>query len=263
MIQKKELGQTGVKIPEIGLGTWQYRDGTEPLKLGVSLGANFIDTAEIYGTEDIVGKAIEGIRDQVFLATKVSADHLHYDDVIRAAEASLRRLKAKTIDLYQIHWPNPSIPIEETMKAMEELVKKGKIKYIGVSNFSAEETKEAQEALSSEKIASNQVQYNLDDREIESELIPYCESERITVIAYSPLSRGGVLSKRSKKGALLDEIAKKYQKTRSQVVLNWVTHRDIVVTIPKAEKPDHVRDNCEASGWRLSDDDIRRIDEET
>jgi len=149
------------------------------------------------------------------------------------------------------------------MKAMEELVSRGMIKYIGVSNFSVSETKEAQEALSSERIVSNQVQYNLDDREIENELIPYCKSEKISVIAYSPLSRGDVLVKRSKKGVLIDEIGKKYQKSRSQVVLNWITSRDPVVAIPKADKLDHVRENCAASDWRLSHDDIRRIDEET
>src|SRR5208283_4880953 len=123
------------------------------------------------------------------------------------------------------------------------------------------ETKEAQEALSSERIVSNQVQYNLDDREIENDLIPYCMSEKITVIAYSPLSRGGILAGKSKKRALLDEIGKKYQKSRSQVVLNWITSREPVVAIPKAEKLDHVRENCGASGWRLSHDDIRKIDE--
>jgi len=260
---KKELGKTGVMIPEIGLGTWQYRNGEQPLRLGVSLGANLIDTAEMYGTEEIVGRSIEGIREQVFVATKVSAEHLHYENVIRAAEASMRRLKIKTIDLYQIHWPNPRIPISETMKAMEELVKRGMIRYIGISNFSASETQEAQEALSSERIVSNQVQYNLDDREIENDLIPYCKSEKITIIAYSPLSRGGILAVRSKKGALLDEIGKKYQKSRSQVVLNWITSRDPVVAIPKADNLDHIREDCGASGWRLGHDDIRKIDEES
>src|SRR5579862_3744187 len=112
---QKNLGKSGVKISEIGQGTWAYRGGVEPLRLGVSLGATHVDTAEMYGTENLVGKAIEPIRDQVFLATKVSPSHLHYDDVIKAAEGSLKQLNTRTIDLYMIHWPNPRIPIKETM----------------------------------------------------------------------------------------------------------------------------------------------------
>jgi diketogulonate reductase-like aldo/keto reductase len=113
---RKPLGRTGVYIPEIGLGTWKYRGGIEPLRVGISLGANMIDTAEMYGTEDIVGRAIDGIRDDVFLATKVSPQHFHYDDLIKSAETSLKKLNTNVIDLYQLHWPNPGIPIRETMK---------------------------------------------------------------------------------------------------------------------------------------------------
>ena len=255
----KQLGNTKVKISEIGQGTWQYRGGIEPLRLGVSLGANHIDTAEVYGTEETVGEAIGKDRDKVFLATKVSPSHLHHDDVIKAAEASLRRLNTKNVDLYMIHWPNSKIPIEETMRAMEELVSQGKIKHIGVSNFSVEELKEAQRALSKNAIVSNQVEYNLSNREIEGELVPYCKKEKITIVAYSPLGRGNIPS--GKKSDLLDKIASKYKKTQAQVVLNFLTREDNVVTIPKASSVDHVRENCEASGWRLSEEDIRSIDE--
>ncbi|MGI0092280.1 MAG: aldo/keto reductase [Nitrososphaerales archaeon] len=258
-MRQKGLGKTGVKISEIGQGTWQYQGGVEPLRLGVSLGATHIDTAEMYGTEGVVGRAIEGIRDQVFLATKVWSDHLQYDAVLKAAEGSLKRLGAKTIDLYMIHWPNPSVPIRETMRAMEELVKRGKIRYIGVSNFSVGQLKEAQAALSSQEIVSNQVKYNLQSRDIEDGLIPYCESEQITVVAYSPLTRGSVAERKDK---LLDEIALKYNnKTKAQVALNFLTSKENVVAIPKASSMEHVRENCEASGWRLSDEDIARISE--
>ncbi|HZW55441.1 MAG TPA: aldo/keto reductase [Nitrososphaerales archaeon] len=260
-MQRKELGKTGIDIPEIGLGTWQYKDGEAPLRLGISLGAAFIDTAEMYGTEDIVGKSIAGKRDQVFVATKVSPHHLHFDDVIRAANASLKRLNIKTIDLYQVHWPNPEIPIKETMRAMETLVKEGKVRYIGVSNFSVEEMKEAQSNLSSQEIASNQARYSLDDREIESEVLPYCEAEKITVIAYSPLARGRLLSSRGRAADLLDKIAGRHGKTRSQVSLNWLLAKDKVVVIPKSDRSEHVRENCGASDWKLSKDDIRQIDE--
>jgi len=257
-LNQKPLGKTGIKISEIGQGTWQYRGSVEPLQYGVSLGATHVDTAEIYGTEGIVGKAIQKDRDKIFLATKVSPDHLHYDDVIKAAEGSLSRLNTRVLDLYMIHWPSHSIPIKESMRAFEDLVKKGKIRHIGVSNFSVEEIKEAQDALSSQEIVSNQVQYNLQTRGIEKDLVPYCKSQKITVVAYSPLSRGGV--SRSKND-VLEKIAKNHGKTKAQVALNFLTREEYVVAIPKASSQEHVKENCEASGWRLSDDEIRMIDE--
>lgn len=259
-MKTKTLGRTGEKVPEIGQGTWAYHAGVEPLRLGFSLGANLIDTAEMYGTEGIVGKAVEGLN-EVFIATKVSAHHLRHDDVIKAAEASLNRLHVKTIDLYQVHWPNSSIPIRETMRAMEGLVKAGKIRNIGVSNFSALELREAQESLASQEIVSNQVEYSLLNREIEPELLPYCAKEKVTVIAYSPLGRGHLTSGREGNTPLLDRIAQKYAKTRAQIALNWLTYRENVIVIPKADKVEHVRENCGASGWRLTEGDFERISE--
>lgn len=256
-MNQKPLGNTGVKISEIGQGTWNYKGGVEPLRLGISLGATHVDTAEVYGTENVVGNAISGIRDQVFLATKVWSDHLAYDQVLKACEESLKRLGVKYIDLYMIHWPNPKFPIKDTMRAMEELVKRGKIKYIGVSNFSVEELKEAQEALSSQQIVSNQVKYSLDAREVEEDLVPHCKEEKITVVAYSPL-KGRAIKKRDD---VVEEIAKKYGKTRAQVALNFITREENVVAIPKTESPAHVRENCGASGWRLSKEDLDRIGE--
>jgi diketogulonate reductase-like aldo/keto reductase len=257
-MNQKPLGKSGVKISEIGQGTWALRNGVEPLRLGVTLGATHIDTAEMYGTEGMVGKAIPDIRDSVFLASKVSPQHLHYDDVIKAAEGSLNRLNTKTMDLYMVHWPNPRIPIKETMQAMEALVKRGKIRFIGVSNFSVEDLKDAQDALTSQEIVSNQVEYNLSNRDAEAELIPYCKAQKITIVAYSPLGRGQVYRR---KDDVLDRIAAKYQKTRSQVALNFLTREENVVAIPKADRVEHVKENCEASGWRLSEEDLRLIDE--
>ena len=141
------------------------------------------------------------------------------------------------------------------MRAMEDLVKQGKIKHIGVSNFSVEELKEAQESLSSQDIVSNQVKYNLDTREIEEDLIPYCKSQKITVVAYSPLKAQAV----RKRNELLDEIASKYGKTRAQIALNFLTSEENVVAIPKADSVEHVKENCSASGWRLSKEDVKRI----
>ena len=126
-MEQKELGKTGVMVSEIGLGTWRYRGGVKPLQKGIELGATLIDTAEMYRTEDAVGQAIAGRRDDVFLATKVLGSHLRYDQVLRAADESLRRLAVDRIDLYQIHWSNRSVPISETMRAMEDLIDAGKV----------------------------------------------------------------------------------------------------------------------------------------
>jgi diketogulonate reductase-like aldo/keto reductase len=265
----KELGKSGQRIPVLGLGTYgigglsSYAFGEEgsvrALRLGLELEMSFIDTAEIYASgrsEEVVAKAIKGQREKVFVATKVSSDHLHYDGVIKACESSLERLQTSHIDLYQVHWPNPRIPIAETMKAMEHLVAEGKIHYIGVSNFSVEQTKEAQDALSRNSLASNQVEYSLLERSIEDELLPYAEKERITIIAYTPIakgqfSRGG----RGEKWQVLDQIASKYGKSRIQVALNWLIAKQPVVAIPKAANLEHVRENAGAAGWQMTKDD--------
>src|SRR5208337_3232002 len=190
MINHKELARTGIQLPELALGTWQYQGGVEPLQVGISLGTNFIDTAESYGTEEIVGQAIKGIRDKVFLATKVSPRHFRRVDVVQAAEQSLKRLNTDYIDLYQLHWPNYTVSIAETMSAMEELVEAGKIRFIGVSNFSAREIAKAQATLTKNRIVSNQVRYNIVDRTIEYVLLQYCQTQQIAVLAFSPLANG-------------------------------------------------------------------------
>ena len=185
----KELGKSGLKIPVLGLGTWGIGGGgsrsikgddesLRALVLGLELKMCLIDTAEIYGSghsEEIVAKAVKSQRGNVFIATKVSPEHLHYNDLIKSCESSLKRLETKYVDLYQIHWPNPSVLIAETMKAMEYLVAEGKIHHIGVSNFSVEQTREAQDALSKSSLASNQVRYSLLDRSIETDLLAYAE----------------------------------------------------------------------------------------
>ena len=190
MIELKQLGDTGVMVPEIGLGTWKYRGGVEPLRRGIDLGAYLIDTAEIYRTENVVGQAVQGMRERMFIATKVSGEHLRHDQVLRAADASLRLLGTEVIDLYQIHWPNTRVPIKETMQAMETLVDRGQVRYIGVSNFSMRELRAAQEVMTKYPIVANQVLYNLNRREIERDLLPYCQEHHITILAYTPLDDG-------------------------------------------------------------------------
>lgn len=255
-MQLKQLNNTNTMVPEIGLGTWNYKGGIEPLRKGIESGAFLIDTAEGYGTEEIVGQAIKGIRDKVFLATKVSGRHLRYNDVLKAAEGSLRRLGTDYIDLYQIHWPNPSVPIKETMRAMETLVDSGLVRYIGVSNFSLKELIEAQSAMSKYPIVSNQVLYNLNRRDIEKDLLPYCQEHKITIIAYTPLDNGQLArtNRRTKdrKIQVLEQIANEIGKTPAQVALNWCISHPNVIAIPKSDSVERVIENCQASGWKLS-----------
>lgn len=263
-MELKPLGNTGVMVPEIGLGVWRYSGGVGPLHRGIELGSFLIDTAELYGTEDVVGQAIKGMRERVFLASKVSADHLRYDDVLRTAEASLRQLDTSYIDLYQIHWPNAYVPIQETMRALEALVDRGLVKYIGVSNFSVHQLREAQAAMSKYPIVSNQVLYNLNRREIERELLPYCLMSQVTIIAYTPLDDGRLASgsgfPQGWRMQALEQVASYTQKTLAQVALNWCTSRPNVITIPKSNSVARVVENCQASGWRLSPEQIGFLD---
>jgi diketogulonate reductase-like aldo/keto reductase len=195
-------------------------------------------------------------RESVFIATKVSAENLGYEAVLRSCEASLKRLKTKYVDLYQVHWPNTRIPIGETMKAMEKLAEEGKVREIGVSNFSVQQTREAQEALSKKTLASNQVEYSLVERSIEEDLLPYCTKEHVTIIAYSPVARGRIPGGgREERWEILDRIAEKYGKTRTQVALNWLICKEPVVAIPKAGELEHVRENAGSVGWALKRED--------
>jgi diketogulonate reductase-like aldo/keto reductase len=260
------LGKTSDKVSTIGMGTWKM--GTprtsaertaqlESLERGLELGITLIDTAESYGdgaAERLVGEAIRGRRDTAFIATKVWPTNLHRDDVIAACGRSLQRLGISYVDLYQIHWPNPQIPIRETMGAMEELVREGKVRHIGVSNFSIEETKEAREALRRNELVSNQVEYSLMNRSIESGLLQFCERERITIIAYSPLGRGSLPAHIIPKTILV-----KYNLTQAQTALNWVTFHENVVAIPKSATKAHTEENAASVSVRLSEEDYQQV----
>jgi diketogulonate reductase-like aldo/keto reductase len=275
-VEFKTLGNTPVKIPMIGLGTWgigglsssnSERDeiGVKALRLGLELGMRFIDTAEMYGrghSEEVVAEAVKGQRESVFLATKVSAENLSYDNVLRSCEASLRRLRTSYIDLYQIHWPNSRIPISETMKAMEKLEENGKIRHVGVSNFSVRQFTEAQNALSKTDVVSNQVDYSLTERSIETDLLPFAERQRITIIAYSPLARGQISEQaHGDRWQVLDQIARINQKTRSQVALNWLLIKPSVVVIPKASNLQHVQENSGSVGWRITKEQEKKLND--
>jgi diketogulonate reductase-like aldo/keto reductase len=267
----KKLGKSQQPIPVIGQGCMgvggelsadasRDADQVRALQTGIELGMRLIDTAEVYGnghSEELVARAVRGIRDSVFIATKVSPENNSYDDVLRAADASLRRLQTDYIDLYQVHWPNPSIPIRDTMRAMCELVKDRRVRHVGLSNFSVSEIREARRYLDGVDIVSDQVEYNLFDRFIEKAVLPYCTDEGLTVIAYSPLDKG-----RFPVGdSLLQEIATEYCKTPSQIVLNWLTRQRQVVAIPKASTLAHVYENACAADFDLSEEDVRRIND--
>jgi len=265
-MELKQLGNSGIMVPEIGLGVWRYSGGVEPLSRGIKMGATLVDTAEVYGTEEVVGQAVKDVRDRVFIATKVSGGNLRHDAVLRSAEASLRLLDCGHIDLYQIHWPNSAVPIGETMRAMETLVDRGLVRFIGVSNFSTEELRGAQAAMSKYPIVSNQVLYNLNRRHIEEDLLPYCQSNNVTIIAYTPLDNGRLARhleypSNPQAAQTLESIATRTQKTLAQVALNWCTSHPAVIAIPKSNSVERVAENCQASGWRLSPADVWLLDD--
>jgi diketogulonate reductase-like aldo/keto reductase len=257
----RELGDSGIRLPEIGFGTWNYGGGVEPLRAAIEYGACLIDTAEAYGTEEIVGKAIKGQRDRVFLATKVLPRNFRECDLIAAAERSLRRLGTDYIDLYQLHWPNLTIPIEEPMKGMENLVEEGKVRFIGVSNFSVRDLIKAQAALAKQRIVANQVRYSLVERTIEGGLLQYCQKNGITVIAYSPLATGlGNIRAADPKG-VLRKVAEASCKSNAQVALNWCISKEDVIAIPKASSVAHVLEDIGASGWKLKPELAQLLEE--
>ncbi len=267
----KELSN-GVKIPVIGLGTWGFggyfesdtsheKKDIKIIQDAIKLGLNHIDTAEIYGdgqAEKEIGIAIKIFdRKKLFITTKVWKSNLHYNDVIASLGKSLKRLRTSYVDLYLIHWPNPSIPIKETMEAMKYLADKSKIKSIGVSNFSIQEIKEAQKYLKGYRIVANQIEYNILKREAEKELIPFCTKKNITVIAYHPLAKGKLANYPD---SVLDYLSKKYGKTKAQIAIKWIISKKNMVTIPKSFKIEHIKQFLDTLDWELKKEDNKKID---
>jgi len=263
------FGTSGVELPRIGQGTWEFpeagvrlREAKAALRRGIDLGMNHIDTAEMYGAgrvEEIVGDAIGDLkRPSVFLTTKVLPSNASFKKTIAACDRSLHRLRTDYIDLYLLHWPS-SVPIAETMSALEHLVEQGKVRFVGVSNFDVEELDEARSSLRRIPLVCNQVLYHLRERNIESRLLPFCKAHDIAIVAYTPFGRGRFPAGRS--GAVLQQIAAEKRKTVRQVILNFLTRDPGVFSIPKAAQIAHVEENAGAAGWELSSDDVRRIDE--
>lgn len=277
----KELTD-GVKIPVLGLGTWtiggkKRADRTHDeecihaIRTAIELGITHIDTAKFYANghaEELVGEAIQEFkREYLFITTKVDSitqpENLRYDNLISEAEKSLKRLRTSYVDLYLIHMPRSKIPIEETMSAMDYLAENKLTRFIGVSNFSVEQLREAQKHAEN-RIVADQIEYNLlvrncgsDTKNVESEIIPYCRENGVLVIAHRPLAEGRLTRIGIR---LLDELAEKYRKTQAQIALNWLISKPNLTTIPKSVNIVHIKENLGALGWRLDKEDMRRLD---
>lgn len=268
-MEYKQLTKTQ-KIPVLGLGTWRMGGGltaqdrsndqkyVEAIRWAIKKGITHIDTAEIYGaghTEEIVGEAIKGFdRAKLFITSKVSPQHIFLPSQIkRSCQNSLNRLTTDYIDLYLIHWPNPLASIKIAMQTFDELVKDGKIKHIGVSNFSVRQLANAQK-YAKNPIVTNQVHYSLLHREPEKELLAYCQKEKIILTAYSPLEIGRIGEERF---AALESIARKYKKTPVQTALRWLIEKPNVIVIPKASSKPHIDELLGSLGWTMD-----KIDQE-
>lgn len=251
----------GTQVPVIGQGTWHM--GEQPaqrgreivaLRQGIELGLSLIDTAEMYaegGAEQVVGEAIRGLRDQVFLVSKVYPHNASRKGVSAACERSLRRLGTEVIDLYLLHWRG-QYPLEETVVAFERLREQGKIRRWGVSNFDLDDMHE----LDNPVCATNQVQYSLETRGIEFDLLPWCQTQRMPLMAYCPVGQGGRLLRHP----ALAEVAERYAATPARVALAWLLKQPGVIAIPKAVELAHVRDNAAALDLCLDANDLQRLD---
>jgi len=232
-------------------------DEVAALRLGLDLGLNLIDTAEMYGdgdAEELVGEAIRGRRDEVFLVSKVLPGNAERDATMRACEGSLRRLGTDRIDLYLLHWRG-STALEETLDAFTALADDGKIRQWGVSNFDRSDMDELVGVPGGEAVATDQVLYNLTRRGIEWDLLPWCRDRAVPVMAYSPIEQGRLLEHPA-----LHEVAARHGATGAQVALAWVLRDDRVMAIPKMGTPEHVRENVAALEVELTEADLDELD---
>ncbi|MDO8740948.1 MAG: aldo/keto reductase [Candidatus Woesearchaeota archaeon] len=270
-MQTKRLSN-GFKLQVLAIGTYgmggedckpDYSQDNKHIKAiqeAINMGYSHIDTAEIYGgghTEELVGKAIKKFdRKKLFITTKVAKEHLKYDDLINSAKKSLQRLSINYIDLYLVHAPNPDISIKETMEAMNYLVDNGLIKNIGVSNFNLKQMKEAQK-YSKHSIVANQLKYNLWAKFIDLKTILYCQQNDIMVIAYKPFGRGSLTKEKS---ILLSALARKYNKTEAQIILNLLISKKNVVALFKSGNVQHLKENKNIFDFKLTKEENKKID---
>ncbi len=254
----------GVVVPALGLGTWhmgedprQAGQEVEALRHGLDEGLTLIDSAEMYaegGAEEIVGEAIAGRRDEVFLVSKVYPWNASREGTIAACERSLARMRTDRLDLYLLHWRGEH-PLAETVEAFETLREAGKIGTWGVSNFDLADMEELMEVPGGGNCVANQVLYNLSRRGVEYDLLPWCRHRGIAVMAYSPIEQGSLA-----RNETLIHIAKAYQATPAQVALAFLLERDGVIAIPKSSHPQRVTENREAADLDLTDEDLDALD---
>jgi diketogulonate reductase-like aldo/keto reductase len=254
-------------VPVIGQGTWNMeRDDRATaigaLRAGLDAGMTHVDTAEMYGNgavEEMVGEVLAGRRDEVFLVSKVLPQNASFKGVLRACEASLARLGTDRLDLYLLHWPGRH-PLENTIAAFEQLVRDGKIRFYGVSNFDADELEEAVAIAGTGRIACNQVLYHLAERSIEWSVIPACAHHDIAVVGYSPFGSGRFPSAESAGGRALAAVAAARGVTPRQVALAFLVHDGHLFAIPKASRPVHALENAAAGDLVLAPDELEKLD---
>jgi len=254
----------GERVPALGQGTWHMGETRRimeqeaaAVRLGIELGMTLIDTAEMYGNggaEEMVARAAEGLRDDLFIVSKVYPHNASRTGVIAACERSLARLRTDRIDLYLLHWRG-SIPLAETLAGFEQLMRDGKIRHYGVSNFDRADMTEWVALKGGESVAANQVLYNLSRRGPEWDLLPWCRERGIAIMAYTPLGQGSLLHNRT-----LADIARRSDATPAQVALAWLLRQEGTIVIPKAAHLDHVRDNCGALNVLLTEEDLAALD---
>jgi diketogulonate reductase-like aldo/keto reductase len=254
----------GEQVPALGQGTWHMgedrrhaADEAAALRLGIDLGMTLIDTAEMYGSggaEEVVARAADGIRDKLFIVSKVYPHNASRAGVVAACERSLERLATDRIDLYLLHWRG-STPLAETLEGFQRLQRDGKIRHHGVSNFDQADMAEWAALEGGDAVVANQLLYNLARRGPESNLVPWCHEHGVAIMAYTPLGTGGML-----RSAALGEISRRHDATPAQIALAWLLGREGTIVIPKASRPEHVRENRGALDMALTDEDITALD---
>jgi len=264
-MEARQFDSTNYQLPVIGQGTW-YIDASDralaiaALRRGIDLGMNHIDTAEMYGdAEEIVGEAIAGRRDEVFLVSKVLPQNASRAGTIEACERSLARLDTDWLDCYLLHWRG-SYPLEDTIAAFDQLQVAGKILSWGVSNFDVPDLEEALEIAGEGGLVCNQVLYHLQERAIEHAVLPWCEEHDVAVVGYAPFGHGSFPVPDTPGGRVLQEIAAAHNATPRQVALRFLVRRPSLFTIPKASRPDHTTENAGAGDLRLTEAELARID---
>lgn len=265
-----EIGKTGERIPILGFGTWgisrffkdqaYYEEWKESIRTAIELGMIHIDTAEMYGwgrAEEVLGEVIQEYdRDSLFITSKLFPIHFWKRTMRKAAKKSLARLGIDHFDLYLIHWPNALVSTKKQMKILEELVQEGKTRYIGVSNFSVEQFKEAQGYLKKEELVNNQLPANITNQKHIHESLPYYQKNNILMTAYSPLAHKGFTDLEGRPREKLEDLAKKYNASIQQIAIAWLINHDNVITIPKAFHTEHVKDNAKAADIQLTQQEI-------